>query len=199
MKKILLVFACLLVTACQPVVKPVSDGGNLQRQLAREHLLRKQTDWSFRGRAAISDGQQAGTVKMLWRQRGDSFDIEISLPVTNQKYRLRNIDGKVRLESYGLETIEGDDAEAVLMQVTGWRIPFGDMQLWLRGIRTNTDTRIDFNPAGLPAKFRENGWLVDYRAWNSEATPMPTKVFASTGSEGKNASVRLQIDTWGLP
>ncbi|MGH8105098.1 MAG: lipoprotein insertase outer membrane protein LolB, partial [Arenimonas sp.] len=169
------------------------------RQVARELSLQKQADWSFRGRAAISDGQQAGTVKMLWRQHGESFDIEISLPVTNQKYRLRNSGGKVRLESYGLQTIEGDSAEAVLMQVTGWRIPFRDMQLWLRGIRTDATTQIEFNPAGLPAKFRENGWLVDYRAWNSAATPMPTKVFASTGGNGVNASVRLQIETWDSP
>jgi len=102
MKKILLALSCLLIAACHPVVKPVVDTGHLQRQAEREQALKKQDAWSFRGRIAISDGQQAGTVKIRWQQRGDQFDIEISLPITNQKYRLRSIDNKVRLEGFGL-------------------------------------------------------------------------------------------------
>ncbi len=199
MKKILFVLACLFLAACQPVVKSENNAGNLQRQIERELALQKQSHWSFRGRVAISDGQQAGTVKMFWQQRGEQFDIEISLPISNQKYRLRNINNKVRLEAYGLATIEGESAEAVLQQVAGWRIPFRDMQLWLRGMRADSATRIDFGPTGLPAQFRENGWLVDYRGWNSDPTPLPMKVFASSSANGKSASVRLQVEAWETP
>jgi len=199
MKKLILVLCCVFVTACHPVVKPVADTGNLQRQTERELVLQKQGAWSFRGRIAISDGQQAGTVKMRWQQRGEQFDIEISLPITNQKYRLRTVNNKVRLEGFGLVMLEGDSAEAVLQDATGWRIPFRDMQQWLRGMRTNSATRIEFAPNGLPAQFRENGWLVDYRGWDAAALPMPTKVFASSSDKGKNASVRLQIETWDMP
>lgn len=202
MKNMLLVFICLicgLVAACQPAVKPSSDASNLQQQSARELVLQKQDHWSFHGRLAISDGNQAGNVKMVWQQRGEQFDIEISLPITNQKYRLRSINNKVRLEGVGFTTLEGDSAEAVLQQVTGWRIPFQDMQLWLRGMRTNSVTDIAFGPSGLPAQFRENGWLVDYRSWDSAAMPMPMKVFASSSTNGKMASVRLQIEAWDAP
>lgn len=196
MKKVFLVFACLLLPACQSAVRPDNHVANMQRQVEREAVLQKHNHWNFRGRVAISDGQQAGTVKMFWQQQGEQFDIEISLPISNQKYRLRNIDNTVRLESYGLATIEGSSAEAVLMQVTGWRIPFDDMQLWLRGMRSDSATAIEFGPSGLPATFSEKGWRVDYRVWNSAVTPMPIKVFASTKSGGGNASVRLQIESW---
>jgi len=199
MKNVLLVFACLLLAGCQSVVRPDNNIANMQRQAERETVLQKQNLWSFRGRVAISDGGQAGTVKMFWQQRGDQFDIEISLPISNQKYRLRNDGGLVRLESYGLATIEGESAEAVLMQVTGWRIPFDDMQLWLRGMRSEASTSVEFGPSGLPVKFREKGWLVDYRGWNADVMPMPVKVFASTNNNGSNASVRLQIEAWESP
>ena len=199
MKKVSLVFACLLLAACQSAVKPDNDVANMQRQVDREAVLKDRNNWSFRGRVAISDGNQAGTVKMFWQQLGEQFDIEISLPISNQKYRLRNDGQRVRLESYGIATIEGDSAEAVLMQVTGWRIPFEDMRLWLRGMRSNNTTAIEFAPAGLPASFREKGWLVGYRAWDSSAMPMPVKVFASTNNNGKSASVRLQIESWESP
>jgi len=199
MKKILLVLFCVFIAACHPVVKPVLDTGNLQRQAERELTLQKQNAWSFRGRIAVSDGQQAGTVKIRWQQRGDQFDIEISLPITNQKYRLRSFNNKVRLEGFGLVMLEDDSAEAVLQQATGWRIPFHDMQQWLRGMRTNSATRIEFAPSGLPALFRENGWLVDYRAWDAAELPMPRKVFANSSDGGKSASVRLQIEAWEVP
>ena len=196
MKPVFIVFACLLLAACQSAVRPVNNVADMQRQVEREAVLQEKNHWSFRGRVAISDGDQAGTVRMFWQQRGEQFDIEISLPISNQKYRLRNEGRRVRLESYGLATIEGESAEAVLMQVTGWRIPFDDMQLWLRGMRSDTATAIEFEPSGLPARFREKGWLVDYRGWNADVMPMPVKVFASTNNNGKNASVRLQIEAW---
>lgn len=196
MKKNIFVLFCLLMAACQPKVKPLTDVSYSQRQIERELALQTQNQWSFRGRIAISDGKQAGTVKIYWQQRGEQFDIVISLPISNQKYRLRSINKKVQLEGFGIVMLEGDSAEAVLQQVTGWRVPFKDMQLWLRGVRTNSETRIDFGPTGLPAQFRENGWLVDYRDWNAAVTPMPMKVFANSSSDGKNASVRLQIEAW---
>jgi outer membrane lipoprotein LolB len=199
MKKNLPWLFCFALVACQPTampVKPVADNSNAVRQLQRELSLEKQNQWGFRGRIAISDGQQSGTVKMRWLQRGEQFDIEISLPITNQKYRLRSINNKVRLEGFGFIMLEGESAEAVLQKATGWRIPFQDMQLWLRGMRVNRGTAIEFAPDGLPAQFRENGWLVDYRAWDSGAMPMPTKVFANSSSNGKTASVRLQIEAW---
>ncbi len=202
MKKLALIFFCSFVVACQPAVqsvKPFVDNGDVMRQLERELLLEKQSRWGFRGRIAISDGQQSGTVKMRWQQRGDQFDIEISLPITNQQYRLRSFGDKVRLEGFGLVMLEGESAETVLQEATGWRIPFKDMQLWLRGMRVNVGTAIEFAPSGLPAQFRENGWLVDYRAWDSAAIPMPTKVFANTSSNGKTANIRLQIESWDTP
>lgn len=199
MKKVLCALACLMLVACQPAVKRDDDTANRQRQIEREAMLQQQSQWSFRSRVAISDGTQGGTVKMFWQQKGEQFDIEISLPISNQKYRLRNDNRRVRLESYGIATIEGDSAEAVLMQLTGWRIPFDDMQLWLRGLRSANTTAIEFSPSGLPASFTENGWHVDYRAWDSSATPMPTKIYANSNHDGKNASVRLQIESWDIP
>jgi len=196
MKKSILILCGLLMTACQHEVKPVTSANYSQRQAERELALQAQNQWSFRGRIAISDGKQAGTVRINWQQRGEQFDIVISLPISNQKYRLRSVNQKVQLEGFGIVMLEGDSAEAVLQEVTGWRVPFKDMQLWLRGVRTNTATRIDFGPSGLPAQFRENGWLVDYRDWNTAVMPMPMKVFANSSSDGKNASVRLQIEAW---
>lgn len=197
MQKTLATLLCLLLVACvTPATKPTTATDFMAQQIQRELLLQKQTVWSFNGRLAVSDGRQAGTVKMRWQQRGEQFDIEIALPISNQRFRLRSAGSRVRLESLGLTMFEGESAEAVLQQATGLRIPFKDMQLWVRGMRTQALTPVEFAPSGLPAQFRENGWLVDYREWNTGFNPMPVKVFASSNVNGKNASVKLQVDAW---
>jgi outer membrane lipoprotein LolB len=197
----------LLLSACQPpATKPVEPTVNgaapdfLQQQLSRELNLSQQNAWAFRGRVAISDGQQAGTVNMRWKQRGENFDIEISVPITRQTWQLRSAGPRrVQLLAYGLTVMEGDSAEAVVKQATGWQIPFADLQAWVRGMRAQGVAQAAFAPSGLPASFKQNGWFVDYREWNQSVLPMPTKVFANTNSNGKNASVRLQIESWELP
>jgi outer membrane lipoprotein LolB len=197
----------LLLPACQPpATKPVTPTVSanpadfLQQQMSRELNLSRQNVWAFRGRAAISDGVQAGTVNMHWKQQGDSFDIEISVPITRQTWRLRSAGPqRVQLQAYGLTVMEGESAEAVLKQATGWQIPFADLQAWVRGMRAEGVANAAFAPSGLPASFKQNGWFVDYREWNQSVLPMPTKVFANTSKNGKNASVRLQIERWEMP
>jgi outer membrane lipoprotein LolB len=204
MKCIYVVLLLVLLSACQPQTKPiipsVGKPGFLEQQMSRELNLSRQNAWAFRGRVAISDGQQAGTVNMRWKQQGENFDIEISVPITRQTWRLRSAaNGKVQLQAYGLTVMEGDSAEAVLKQATGWQIPFLDLQAWVRGMRAEGEAQTAFAPSGLPASFKQNGWFVDYREWNQALLPMPMKVFANTSKNGKNASVRLQIENWEMP
>jgi outer membrane lipoprotein LolB len=204
MKLFKLVLLVVLLSACQPEPKPniptVTPPDFLQQQSARESNLSRQNVWAFRGRVAVSDGQQAGTVNMRWKQQGENFDIEISVPITRQSWRLRSVGSqRVQLQAYGLTVMEGESAEAVLKQATGWQIPFADLQAWVRGMRADGAAQTAFAPNGLPASFKQNGWFVDYREWNQALLPMPTKVFANTSKNGKNASVRLQIESWEMP
>jgi outer membrane lipoprotein LolB len=204
MKLFKLALLVVLLSGCQPEPKPniptIASPDFLQQQSARESNLSRQNVWAFRGRVAVSDGQQAGTVNMRWKQQGENFDIEISVPITRQSWRLRSVGSRrVQLQAYGLTVMEGESAEAVVKQATGWQIPFADLQAWVRGMRADGAAQTAFAPNGLPASFKQNGWFVDYREWNQALLPMPTKVFANTSKNGKNASVRLQIESWEMP
>ena len=63
------------------------------------------------------------------------------------------------------------------------------------GVEAAADARLEFGADGLPANLAEAGWSVEYRAWNRESLPMPSKLFARKGA----ASVRLVIDRWAGP
>ena len=187
-----LLLSCL--AACTSTApRPAVEGGPAQE--AREARLASQPDWSFSGRLAVNDGGNAGNARIEWSQRGPDFDIRLSAPITGQSWQLRRSGAQVSLEGLDGGVRHGTDADALLQQATGWRIPLADMSAWVRGRRAGLGAQLEYSPDGLPSVLDESGWTVEYRAWNREALPMPTKLFARKGQ----ASVRLVIERWAGP
>jgi outer membrane lipoprotein LolB len=164
-------------------------------QAARELDLAGQRRWSFTGRVAVANGDNGGSGRIEWTQDGDDFDIRLSAPVTRQGWRLVRADGRVRLEGLEGGPREGFDAEALLLDATGWRLPVASMSSWVRGLRGPGEAAIAGDPAGLPATLVQGGWRVEYKEWDTGAPPMPRKIHASQGQ----ASVRLAIEQWTSP
>jgi outer membrane lipoprotein LolB len=184
----------LLLAACgTPSPRPVVDAE--PAQAVREAQLALLRDWSFSGRVAVSNGGNAGNARIEWTQRGQDFEIRLSAPITGQSWKLRRVGAQVSLEGLEGGVRRGADAEALLEQATGWRIPVAAMSAWVRGQRAGADARLEFSPDGLPATLTEGGWSVEYRAWGRGALPMPSKLFARKDT----ASVRLVIDHWAGP
>lgn len=184
----------LALGACStPNPRPLVEGGPAQAQ--RESQLALRPTWSFSGRVAVSEGKNAGNARIEWNQRGQDFEIRLSAPITGQSWQLRKAGGEVSLDGMEGGVRRGSDAEALLQQATGWRIPVVDMSAWVRGQRAGGRAQLEFRPDGLPATLSESGWEVEYRAWNHDVLPLPTKLFAGKGQ----ASVRLVIDRWTAP
>ena len=186
---------CILLAACAPAPLRPRVQGDESLQAARESMLAKQPAWSFTGRLAISTAGNAGNTRVEWKQDGANFDIKLSAPITGQSWRLRQAGGAVSLEGLEGGTRQGSDAEAMLQEATGWRIPLSAMASWVRGARSQGASDLDFDPSGLPASLRQAGWAVEYRGWTDAAMPLPIRVFATQ----PDASVRLVIERWSEP
>ncbi|OGT57823.1 MAG: outer membrane lipoprotein LolB [Gammaproteobacteria bacterium RIFCSPHIGHO2_12_FULL_63_22] len=189
------VVLCLLLAACAPTPVRPRVQGDETLQATRESALALQPAWSFSGRLAISTAGNAGNARIEWKQDGTDYDIRLSAPITGQGWRLRQTGGAVSLEGLEGGTRQGTDAEAMLQQATGWRIPLSAMASWVRGARSPGASDLDFDSSGLPATLRQAGWAVEYRGWTDAATPLPLRVFASQ----PDASVRLVIERWSPP
>lgn len=189
----------LWLAACAPIaVRPDASGDRqqgLDAQAGRESLLASQPEWSLSGRVALSQGKDGGSGRIDWRQRGDDFDIRLSAPITGQSWRVTGSVGKARLEGLPGGVREGVDAEQLLREATGWRIPVDAMARWVRGARAPGEAVLDFDAQLRPATLQQQGWVVEYRDWDASAPPRPTRVFARQGE----ASVRLVVDRWTVP
>lgn len=193
----LLVAAAVLLAAaaCTPVKPRVAVAGDEATQKAREAGLAAHPAWAFNGRLALSQGSNGGNARIQWRQDGSDFDIELSAPITRQSWHLRQRGGKVSLEGLPGGVREGSDAEALLLEATGWRIPLVAMAAWVRGARAPGPADLSFDLTGLPATISQGGWAVEYRGWSAASPPLPQKLFARNGA----ASVRLVVEAWSKP
>lgn len=188
----------ILLGACAPVpvrqaAMPVAAA--MTAQAAREADLAKRPEWSLSGRIAVSDGEHGGSGRIEWRQTSNGFDIRLTAPVTGQGWRLSEQDGHARLEGLENGPREGADAEALLLEATGWRVPLASLAYWIRGARAGGESMLAFDPQGMPSTLSQAGWRIEYRAWSAGDPPWPTRLFAQQG----RASVRLQVDRWGGP
>lgn len=189
----------LLLPACRslpvPMVVTGAQDQQIKAQQAREALLAPKTTWSFIGRIAASQERNGGSGRIEWQQNGADFDIRLSAPITRQSWHLWQQAGQVRLEGAEGGVREGEDAEALLEAVSGWKIPIQSMAAWVRGVRVAGASELSFDPVGLPVILQQQGWTVEYRAWNNATPPLPIKIFAKQG----DAQVRLVIEAWTLP
>jgi len=190
-----LVLFISLLAACAPVSRRPAVVGDEGVQALREAELARLPVWTFTGRLAINQGSEGGNARIEWRQDGGDFDIRLSAPITRQSWRLRQVGGKITLEGLSGGIREGADAEAMLMEATGWRIPLAAMAAWVRGVRASGPADLGFDGFGLPSTIKQDGWAVEYRGWSRQQPPLPTKVFARQG----DASVKLVVDHWGSP
>ncbi len=184
----------LLAAACAPAIRKVpADAGLLAGQAERERQLKALEHWSFTGRIALASRSGGGSGRIQWRQSGSDFVIELSAPVSRQSWRLSRQGGRVSLDGLDGGLVEGDDAQRVLWESTGWLIPVDGMIAWVRGARGPGPWDLEFAPDGLPAQLRQDGWEVAYREWQRDRDPaLPVRVFASRDEN----RVRLQVDDW---
>jgi outer membrane lipoprotein LolB len=183
------------LAACAPVATRVPAPGDAGAQVARERLLAATVDWSFSGRLAVSQAGEGGSARIDWTQHGADFDIRLAAPVTRQSWRLSRHAGRARLEGLEGGPREGADAEVLLREATGWQLPVDSLAAWVRGARAGPGATLASDPQARPALIGEQGWTVEYRAWDDGNPALPLRVFARKDA----ASVRLVIDRWSTP
>ena len=185
----------LMAAGCAPAPTRPTIAADEGVQQAREARLAQQANWGFRGRVALSRGNQGGNAGIRWQQRGAEYDIELIAPITGQRWRLHSQDGRFLLEGLEGGRREGVDAEALLLEATGWRIPVQAMSSGARGARAPGAAELQVDASALPATLAQGGWAIEYRGWFPGEPALPQKVFASR----EGASVRLVVEAWEAP
>ena len=130
--------------------------------------------------------------RLEWEHRNGNDRILISSPlgvgvaeidVGPTRGRLRTADGQLR---------ESADADALMAEVTGQRLPVRLLPGWLLG-RAGSTSVVTSDSAGRPARLYEAGWQIDYSYPDDTPGTLPTLVTLRRDSE---IDLRLRIEEW---
>lgn len=190
----LLVALALTGCATSRVLTPLPPtDASLAALAQREQALAAQPDWGLDGRIAISNSRDAGSGRIEWRQAGPRFDIALTAPITHQGWRLSGEPGRATLDGLQGGPREGDDAESLLREATGWEIPVRSLPSWVRGLRADpAHAVVQFSADGRLARLAESGWTIDYTWPSALDAALPARIEARRD----DARVRLVIDRW---
>lgn len=187
--------------AAPDVVTAVSAAAQ-QAEAARVDALRAQPAWSFQGRVAVSKGRNGGSGRIDWQQQARQYVVSLSAPVTRQSWTLSGDSGNRsgRLDGVDGGPRQGEDAQQVLLEATGWDIPVNQLPDWVRGLVAEGATaaeQIDRDAEGRPRRVRQMGWDIQFRDWypaEGDRPVLPRRIEAVNG----DAKVRLLVDGWVL-
>jgi len=188
----------LLLPACAPrAVRPVThiDVAAGERVVSeRESRLFERTQFDLSGRIAISDGEDGGSGRFEWQQRGQSYTLRFVAPVSGRSWRLEVQPGQALLiESSGAVRV-ADSAEQLLQRELRWHLPADALRYWVLGMRAPGDlSELTFGDDGELALLRQSGWEIQYIEFDrSQDPPLPRKVFARSGAH----QVRIAVRKW---
>ena len=186
---------------------PLSDPMAIQaaeQDLAQRALwLHQQPQWSFEGRVAINNAGKGGNGRIEWQQDGHRYVVSLIAPVTRQSWRLT---GDLHSEAGRLEGLEGgpregEDAEVLLLEATGWDIPVHALAQWVRGVPADgapSAHMMTFSTDGRLQQVEQGGWHIEYPLWfdaEGQQPPLPRRIEA----QRDQATVRLIVDRWEFP
>lgn len=185
MRRIGAVIACSLLAACVGVPPaPLAP-----RDEVRDFTLEAR----FALRVSVPDRPPENSGGRLEWEHGNGNDrILISSPlgvgvaeidVGPGGGRLRTADGQLR---------ESADADALLEEVTGQRLPVRRLPNWLLG-RGGAAAVVTSDSAGRPARLSEAGWQIDYAYPDDTPGALPSLVSLRRDGE---IDLRLRIEEW---
>ncbi len=176
----------------QPVTP--QQGPWLKRQLTMSLM----PSWQMGGRAALRFKSNAWTFGLNWVQRNkQQFSLQIRNPITGTIVGLLDQSpGKATLKSRG-KVSSGPDAERLLQQQLGVKMPVNGMPYWIRGVMAPQYPagKVTLDAKGRPKQIVQAGWVMDYFNYQSLSfDAMPRKVNISRKQEQVN--VRILAKQW---
>jgi len=186
-----LLFFAVLLSACSTVEPLPSDDGTPEQH---QDSLKGFHHWFISGRAAIQNGVESWHVNLLWLQQADDYQIRLFGPFGSGQVQLNGNPARVELLTSADERYMASDADQLLYEKTGVRMPVNELRYWLVGKSSpNGHKEARYDRHGRLTLLQQGEWRVQYKSYTLvNGLVLPSKIFAKKD----DLDVRLVIDAW---
>lgn len=187
-----------LLSGCATVPqRPPVELDRLWQQ--HRQTLEQKTGWTLSARIAGSTEDDGWSGKLSWQQIGENYQVHFQAPFGQGAVQLLGSPGQVEMRTSDEQVVVADDAESLLFQQLGWRLPLKGLRYWVLGLpmpvgaATQAAPVLVFDDAGRLASLQQSQWQVSYEAYSRVGElVLPKKVYL----ENHAVNLRLVIDRW---
>jgi outer membrane lipoprotein LolB len=168
------------------------------------------TTWNLVGRVALRSANDGGQASLRWAHTPAGQTIDLHGPLGRGMVRLQQDEHGVRLLDNAQQVYTAENAEALLFNTTGWRIPLEGLNYWIRGVPVpGVPQHLELDDQGRLAVLWQSGWEVRFLAYTrfgehdlpSRLTlvlPQETDTSPSDPTGRSPVEARLIIERWTL-
>ena len=153
--------------------------------------------WQFNGRVSLTRGDEGWHAGLHWQEQAGSFYLRVSGPLGQGGFQLNgDARGVVLVDADG-QTFAAQDADTLLVQVTGWELPVSGLRHWIRGLPEPAagEAQANRDEAGQLRRLEQSGWTINYERYQVvDGVSLPAKLRLVR----EDVAVRIVIDQWQL-
>lgn len=201
MKKSIALILTFFLTACAnfsqtPNFYPDKTIHHYLPWAKRKTQLNNLQDWSAQGNIAIRATNNSGlNASFHWQQIKTDYQLRLFGPLGTQTILLHGTPKQVSLFTHK-QVYQAKDAEQLLAQQLGLRLPVSQLYYWLRGLPApQSRYTINLDAYNRLLKLRQSGWKIDYLQYtNSGRIDIPNRLSLSNAQW----KVQILITRWNL-
>lgn len=186
----------LLICSCT-TLQPLSPANNQTLSWSeRAQQLTTISKWTLQGVAGIRTAKNAWTASLFWQQQKSAYQLHLFGPLGMNRIQLAGNAEQVTLSTSSQAPITAQDAQSLLQQQLGWKLPVNHLQYWIRGIPAPDKkaklTKDNFNHL---LTLQQDGWEINYQQYsNIDGIDLPTRLNLTN----PQIQLRLVIKQWQL-
>ena len=191
-----LTFALLLQSCATAPGEPGNEAGRLQRYEARADELSSRTDWSLKGRLAVSNAEDGGSGNLHWQEDSRRTRMSFHGALGRGAWRLEVNDQGAELELADGTRYRADEVQSLVREQIGWEVPIAALAWWVRGLEAPADVESRrLGDDGTLEYLDQLGWQIEFSHYrNVGSTSLPLRLTARQADR----TVKLVVRNWSL-
>lgn len=148
------------------------------------------------GRLSVRHQNDGFSGNLQWRHVGDADEFIVLTPLGQSVARVTQNGQGATLQTADGQDLIASDAESLTQQALGFRLPLAGLPRWVQALSVTEDAAKRHNADGTLGELQEQGWQIEYLAYQQVGNAILPSKLSMKNSELK---LRLVIDEWQTP
>lgn len=191
------IFSLVFLTACAPPrPAPELPANESMPLVERTEKTKTISSWTISGAMAAKNNNKAWSASLNWRQQGiNKYQIRLFGPLGGGNVMIEK-DGSLVTYKDGPKTASSKNADQLLQQQTGIRLPVNNLYYWVRGLPAPGPVQsVKHDQYNHLTSLTQAGYTINYTSYTSAGNiDLPSKIRL----QGHGVLIKLVIKRWSV-